>query len=131
MHDSQQLLMILGFAGVAVVLVAAMIALGYVLGPRHCAPATAQPFESGMLPLGDARLRFPAQFFLIAMFFVVFDLEAVFIYAWAVAARQAGWAGYVEVVVFVAILGAALGYLWRVGALDWAPPRSRPHHPRG
>ncbi len=60
------------------------------------------------------------------MFFVIFDLEAAFIYAWAVVAREAGWAGYIEIIVFIAILLAALVYLWRVGALDWTPQRSRP-----
>jgi NADH-quinone oxidoreductase subunit A len=58
------------------------------------------------------------------MFFVVFDLEAVFLFAWAVAARGAGWAGYWEVVIFIAVLMAALIYLWRVGALDWTTKRS-------
>lgn len=57
------------------------------------------------------------------MFFVIFDLEAVFLFAWAVAARELGWSGYVEIVVFIGILAAVLGYLWRVGALDWAPVR--------
>ena len=106
-------------------LVVLMLVLSHVLGHRHIAPATVHPYESGMVPVGDAHLRFPAQFYLIAMFFVVFDLEVVFIYAWAVAAREAGWMGYLEMFVFVAILLVALVYLWRVGALDWAPPRSR------
>ncbi len=113
------------YLGATVGLVALMLALSHVLGQRHTAPPTEYPYESGMVPVGDARLRFPAQFYLMAMFFVVFDLETVFIYAWAVAAREAGWMGYVEMVVFVAILLAALVYLWRAGALDWAPRRSR------
>ena len=61
-----------------------------------------------------------ARFYLVAMFFVVFDLEAVFLFAWAVAAREVGWAGYWEVLIFIGVLMAALMYLWRVGALDWA-----------
>jgi NADH-quinone oxidoreductase subunit A len=111
------------YLGAIVGLVALMLGLSYVLGQRHCAPATVQPYESGMIPVDDAYLRFPAQFYLIAMFFVVFDLEVVFIYAWAIAAREAGWAGYLEMLVFVAILLAALVYLWRVGALEWGPHR--------
>ena len=111
------------YLGAIVALVALMLGLSYVLGQRHCAPATVHPYESGMLPVDDATLRFPAQFYLIAMFFVVFDLEVVFIYAWAIAAREAGWAGYLEMLVFVVILLAALVYLWRVGALDWGPQR--------
>jgi NADH-quinone oxidoreductase subunit A len=64
-------------------------------------------------------LRLSAKFYLIAVFFVIFDVEAVFLFAWAVAFRELGWAGYIEAVIFIAILGAALGYLWRQGALDW------------
>ncbi len=118
--------MLAAYFGAVLVLVAGMIAAAYVLGQRHSAPATRQPFESGIVTVGDARVRFPAQFYLVAMFFVIFDLEAVFIYAWAIAAREAGWAGYIEAMVFVVILLAALGYLWRIGALDWTQRRSRP-----
>lgn len=108
-------------------LTAAVIGLAHVLGERHSARATAEPFESGIVAAAGERahVRFPVQFYLVAMFFVVFDLESVFIYAWAVAARAAGWAGYIEVMVFIGILLAALAYLWRCGALDWTPWRSR------
>jgi len=120
-----QLMMLAIYFGAILALVVLMLALSAVLGERHESQSTIQPFESGMLPVGQARLRFPQQFYLIAVFFVVFDLESVFIYAWAVAARVVGWAGYIEVVVFIVILAAALAYLWRVGALDWTPLRSR------
>ncbi len=120
-------LLLLAIYLVAIVgLVALMLGLSYVLGQAHLAPATVQPYESGMVPVGDAHLHFPAQFYLVAMFFVVFDLEVVFIYAWAIAARDVGLAGYLEMLVFVAILFAALVYLWRVGALDWTPRRRPP-----
>lgn len=125
MDDKLQLSMLAVYFAAVLLLVAVMIGLSFVLGERHVAPATVHPFESGIISFGDARLRFPVQYYLVAVFFVIFDLEAVFIYAWAVAAREAGWAGYLEVVVFIAILVAALGYLWRVGALDWTPARSR------
>ena len=108
-----------------VILVGVVLALSRLLGERHREPATGQPYESGMMPTGSARLRFPAEFYLVAMFFVIFDLEAVFIFAWAVAARELGWAGYVEMVVFMGVLLAALVYLWRVGALDWRTPRQQ------
>ena len=126
MAEPSHLLLLAVYLGAILALVALMLGLSYLLGQRHAAAATVEPYESGMVPVGDARLRFPAQFYLVAMFFVVFDLEAVFIYAWAVAAREAGWAGYFEMLVFVAILLAALVYLWRVGALDWAPRRRPP-----
>ena len=101
--------------------VAAIVVVSHVLGERHRERATGMPYESGMVPTGSARLRFSADFYLIVMFFVVFDLESVFIFAWAVAARDLGWGGYAAVVTFVAVLLAALAYLWRVGALDWGP----------
>jgi NADH-quinone oxidoreductase subunit A len=98
---------------------AAMIGLSYFLGQRHQERATGQPYESGIVSTGTARVRLSAQFYLIAMFFVIFDLETVFIFAWAVSAREAGWVGYVEILVFIVFLMAALVYLWRLGALDW------------
>ena len=111
---------------VAVVLViAAAIALSSVLGQRHNERATGEPFESGILPTGSGRLHFSAKFYLIAMFFVIFDLEAIFIFAWAVAAPELGWAGYIEILIFIAVLIAALIYLWRVGALDWGSHQRR------
>ena len=71
-----------------------------------------------MMLTGSARRRFDVNFYLIAVFFVIFDLETAFIIGWAIALRQVGWSGYVEIVVFIGILLAALVYLWRVGALD-------------
>lgn len=108
-----------------VLLTAAVIGVSSVLGQRHKERATGQPFESGMLPTGSARLHFSAKFYLIAMFFVIFDLEAVFIFAWAVAVPELGWMGYLEVLIFIIVLAATLIYLWRLGALDWGPYRSR------
>jgi NADH-quinone oxidoreductase subunit A len=107
---------------VVLVLVAGILLVSYFLGERtRKTRATTEIFESGIVPIGEARFRFPAKFFLIAMFFVIFDLETVFLFAWAVAIREVGWAGYIEVLVFIGILVAALIYLWRVGALEWGP----------
>ncbi len=105
-------------------LVAAMVGISHVLGERHSERATGQPYESGILSEGSARVRFPVKFYLVGMFFVVFDLEAVFLFAWAVAARELGWAGYIEAMIFTGVLVAALAYLWRSGALDWGTPGS-------
>src|SRR5580700_5460697 len=115
------------YFGFVLFLVATVLVVSYLLGPRHSEPATGQPFEGGIVSEGSARVRFSVRYYLVAMFFVVFDLEAVFLFAWAGAARELGWAGYCEVLVFVGVLGATLAYLWRVGALDWAgkPRRSR------
>lgn len=123
MTPGPHLWMLAVYFGAIVGLVALMLALSAVLGERQISAPTLQPFESGMLPVGSARVRFPSQFYLVAMLFVIFDLEAVFIYAWAVAARELGWLGYAELVIFVVVLALALAYLWRVGALDWGPRR--------
>src|SRR5512142_1596367 len=102
-----------------------LLGLSALLGERHRERATNLPYESGVASTGSARLRFGASFYLIAVFFIVFDLEAAFIFAWAVALREIGWAGYAEGVVFIGVLFAALVYLWRVGGLDFAPAPGR------
>jgi NADH-quinone oxidoreductase subunit A len=106
------------FAVVAIV--AIMISLSYVLGERHREKQTDEPYESGIVSTGTARVRFDIKFYLIAMFFVIFDLEAVFIFAWAVSIKENGWQGYAEMMVFIGILTATLVYLWRIGALEWS-----------
>ncbi len=113
------------YFAVIVVIITAMLIVSSVLGQRTRGRATGQPFESGIVTVGDAPLRLSAKFYLIAMFFVIFDLESVYLFAWAVAFRQAGWTGYVGALVFIVTLVLALVYLWRVGALDWAPATRR------
>jgi NADH-quinone oxidoreductase subunit A len=100
-------------------LVAGMLLVSYLLGQIHTDPHTGEPYESGIVSTGSAQVRISAKFYLVAVFFVIFDLEAVFLFAWAVSALSLGWAAFWETVVFVVILGAALFYLWRIGALDW------------
>jgi NADH-quinone oxidoreductase subunit A len=115
------------YAAAVIVLVGGMIGTSYVLGQRHRDRATGDPYESGIVSTGSARVRLSVKFYLVAMFFVIFDLEAVFLFAWAVAARELGWAGYAEALVFIGILVAALVYLWRRGALDWGPTPMNAH----
>jgi NADH-quinone oxidoreductase subunit A len=112
------------FAAVILV-VATMLSFSYVLGQRHREPATGSPFESGIVSEGPVYVRLSVKFYLIAMFFGVFDLEAIFIFLWAVAGRELGWAGYGEVLSFIGVLAATLAYLWRTGALDWYPAGPR------
>ena len=102
-----------------VALAVAMIAISFFLGERHKERVTNEPYESGIIGVESARLRFSVKFYLIAMFFVIFDVESIFIFAWAIAFREVGWAGYVGILIFIAVLLAALVYLWRVGALNW------------
>jgi NADH-quinone oxidoreductase subunit A len=99
-------------------LVASMLGLSWLLGQRHHARDTDTPYEAGVAPTGSARLRFAPSFYLVALFFVIFDLEAVFLFAWATAARELGWSGYVGMLIFMGVLAAALFYEWRLGVLD-------------
>ena len=108
---------------VVLLLVVAMLVVSYLLGQRHNENATGSPYESGIISEGSAHVRLSAKFYLVAMFFVVFDLEAAFIFAWAIAGREAGWPGYWEILIFVGVLMATLVYLWRLGALDWGEIR--------
>ncbi|HUY14610.1 MAG TPA: NADH-quinone oxidoreductase subunit A [Terriglobia bacterium] len=107
-------------------LVGAMLSLSYVLGQRHNERATGVPYEGGIVSEGSAHVRFSMKFYLIAVFFVIFDLESVFIFSWAIAGRELGWTGYFEVLIFITILVASLAYLWRLGALDWNAKRRQP-----
>jgi NADH-quinone oxidoreductase subunit A len=120
--------------------IAVMLGLPVILGERHWKKkerrgdiATDVPYESGIRPTGNSHIRLPIQYYLVAMLFVIFDVEAVYLYAWAVAVPETGWLGFVEATIFVLILLAALVYLWRIGALDWSqnyqrPPVHRLHH---
>lgn len=109
------------------VLVALMMGLSHVLGERSRSgsKATVEPFESGIVATGTPLLRFSVHFYLVAIFFVIFDIEAVFIFAWAIAFRESGWAGYIEILIFITVLMAALAYLWMIGALDWRTARQK------
>ena len=109
------------YGGIVLSLVAAMLGLSYVLGQRHKERATGEPYEGGILSTGHARLRFSSQFYMIAMLFVIFDVETVFIYSWAVAFRDLGWYGYFGVLIFVILLFIVLFYEWKNGMLDFGP----------
>lgn len=107
---------------IAVFLIAGiMIGLSHFLGERHKEKLTDEPFESGIPPTGNARLRFSSHFYLIAIFFVIFDLDAVFILAWAISFRELGLAGYIGIVVFIGLLIAVLAYEIGIKALDFGP----------
>jgi NADH-quinone oxidoreductase subunit A len=110
------------YFAIVIALVVMLLGLSALLGQRHRERATSLPYESGIVSTGSARLRFGARFYLLAVFFVIFDLEAAFIFAWAVALREIGWTGYIEGVVFIAVLLTALTYLWRIGGLDFVTP---------
>jgi NADH-quinone oxidoreductase subunit A len=103
-----------GFGGGAVV-------LSRLLGPHNPTPEKSAPYECGMPPVGDARERQSIRFYLVAMIFLLFDIEVAFLYPWALALRSLGWSGYVQVLLFTAVLVAGYLYIWKKGALDWTP----------
>lgn len=113
------------YAGVAVGLSGVILLLSFLLGQRHNDRLTEEVWESGLPPTGSARIRFSSQFYLVAMFFVIFDLEAVFLIAWAVAFEQVGWIGFAGALLFILILVAVLIYEWKIGALDFGPDNKR------
>lgn len=112
---------ILVYAAIVISLIGAILGLSYFLGQHHNDRATGEPFESGILSTGSARLRFSSQFYLIAMLFVIFDVETIFIFSWAIAFRELGWFGYFGVLTFIILLVVVLIYEWRNGALDFGP----------
>ena len=107
------------YAVLVLVVAALILTLSWLLGERQYHGSDAERYESGIKPAGPLPRRLSVEFYQVALFFVIFDLEAVFIFSWAVSARKLGWAGYFELLVFVLLLFAGLVYLWRVGALDW------------
>lgn len=102
----------------AIALAVIMIGSSYLLGESHKERTTGDPYESGMVVTGSSHVRLNAPFYLIAVFFVIFDLETLFVISWAVAIRELGWPGYIEMSIFIAVLFVSLIYLWRLGALD-------------
>ena len=104
---------------IAVGLVGVIVLLSELVGKKTHSVQKDLPYECGMDPIGDARSRYTVRFYIIAMFFIVFDIEAIFLYPWAVVFKPLGWFGLVEMGVFVAILAVGLAYVWGKGALEW------------
>ena len=101
------------------------VILSSLLGPRKPTPEKMAPYECGMPPVGDARERQSVKFYLVAMIFLLFDIEVAFLYPWAMALRYLGLNGFMQVVLFMALLLAGYVYVWRKGALDWGTDGSR------
>ena len=113
------------YAALVVLLLTAILTLSYFLGQHHKDRATDEPYEGGIIQAGSARLRFSAQFYLVAMLFVIFDVEAVFIMLWALGFYELGWPGYIGVAIFIGQLVVVLIYEWGIGALDVGPNASK------
>ena len=107
---------------VAMALAAGLLMASYLLGKRVRNKVKDMPYESGIVPTGDARQRFSVKFYLVAMLFILFDIEAIFLYPWAVVFRDLRMAGFVEMLIFVVLILSGFFYIWKKGALDWSKP---------
>ena len=119
------LLPLIMYFGAVLAITGIMLGGSYLLGQRHHSKAADEPFESGIVPTGDVHIRFSVHFYLLAIFFVIFDMESVFLFAWSVALKESGWSGFIEALIFISVLLATLIYLWALGALDWRTRRQR------
>jgi NADH-quinone oxidoreductase subunit A len=107
-------------------LLAILLFLTSWLGERKPGLEKARPYECGVIPTGWARFRYPVPFYLVAVFFLIFDVEAAFIYAWAVAMADLSWLGWLRISFFIIVLLLSLVYIWKKGGLDWSPKPSPP-----
>jgi NADH-quinone oxidoreductase subunit A len=112
-------------------LVAFLLFLSGWLGERKTNPEKLRPYECGIIPTGTARFRYPVAFYLIATFFLIFDVEAAYIFSWAIAFDRLGWSGWLQISFFIAVLLISLFYIWKKGGLEWGPAaRKSPDTPK-
>jgi NADH-quinone oxidoreductase subunit A len=95
------------------------------LGEKKPTSEKLMPYESGIIPTGTARLRYPVPFYLVAIFFLLFDVEGAYIFAWAIAWEKLGWTGYLQISFFILVLILGLVYVWKKGGLEWGPMRTK------
>jgi NADH-quinone oxidoreductase subunit A len=126
---SQSFYHLLSFTIIAVSLIGVLLLAAWWLGAKRQTERKGIAYESGVMPSGSARLAWPVPFYLVAIFFIIFDVEAAFIFAWAVGWEQLGMVGLLQITVFIVILAAGLVWLWLKGGLDWGPSASRKRDP--
>lgn len=124
--SNQEILSILLYSVATITIVAAMLLAAGWFGHRRPGTIKKSPYESGILPSPRGRYSYPAPFYLVAIFFIIFDVETIFIYAWAVVWEDLGLPGLIQITVFIAILFLGLVWLWLKGGLDWGPAAARP-----
>ena len=113
------------YVAIAVLLILLLLFLAWWLGHKTHSQVKGEPYESGVAPSGEARLSEPVPFYLVAIFFIVFDVEMIFVVSWAVAWDILGWPGFLNVAFFILILFVGLVHLWKTGGLDWGPGAHR------
>lgn len=112
------------FTAVVLGLVAVLLFLSAWLGEKKPNPEKLRPYESGIIPTGSARLRYPVPFFLVAIFFLIFDVEGAYVFSWAVACERIGWPGWMQMSFFIVLLLLGLVYIWQKGGLEWGPKKN-------
>lgn len=112
------------FTAVVLGLIAVLLFLSAWLGEKKPNPEKLRPYESGIIPTGSARLRYPVPFFLVAIFFLIFDVEGAYIFSWAVACERIGWPGWMQMSFFIVLLLLGLVYIWQKGGLEWGPKKN-------
>ncbi len=105
--------------GLSLMFAVMMVVMSHMVGPRRPTPVKAEPYESGIPPLGDTRERFAVKYYVTAVLFLLFDVEVVFLFTWGVVFRELGLSGFLAILIFLALLVAGLLYEWKKGALDW------------
>ena len=113
------------FVAMVLGLLAILLFLTSWLGEQKIDREKLRPYECGVIPTGSARFRYPVPFYLVAMFFLIFDMEAAFVFAWAVAVTDLSWRGWLQITFFIGVLLVSLFYLWKKGGLDWRPSASK------
>ena len=109
------------FGVLILIFIASQLFVAHWLGEKKKTKEKSRPYESGVIPTGTARLRYPVPFYMVAIFFLLFDVEAAFIFSWAIAFKELGWAGWLQISFFIIVLILGLIYIWKKGGLEWGP----------
>jgi NADH-quinone oxidoreductase subunit A len=123
--DFESYLALAIYIGIAIFVIAVLLLLSWGLGQKTRTRQKQEPYESGIYPLDNARIKGPVPFYLVAIFFVIFDVEVIFVASWAVASDRLGWPGFAHVCFFIFILFLGLVHVWKTGGLDWGPRAQR------
>lgn len=113
------------YGAIVLSLVALLLFVSSWLGEKKVNTEKLKPYESGIIPTGSARLRYPIPFFRVAIFFLIFDVEGAYIFSWAISCKRLGWTGWLQISFFIIMLLLGLVYIWCKGGLDWGPTRTR------
>jgi NADH-quinone oxidoreductase subunit A len=113
------------FAFLCLGFIIAMLIVSSLIGEKHYSKEKMRPYECGVIPTGTARLRYPVPFYLVAIFFLLFDIEGAFIFSWAISFRELGGQGWLEILFFIVMQMLGLVYVWKKGGLEWGPTRKK------